>query len=82
MKKFVAILFFIIALQLHYNNRCNVYAFDKGAILTLQGVFCERTVQSSYDVPYLPLEGARRQYEYRNHPDPRFLHPTPAGSDA
>lgn len=60
----------------HYDSLCKSYGFDKGVLFTTQGVFCERTVTSSWEVPYLPLEGARRVHEYLNNPDPRF-HPAP-----
>lgn len=57
-----------------YDDKCVSYGFDKGALLTTQGVFCERTVTSSWEVPYLPLEGARRVHEYLSNPDPRYIH--------
>ena len=75
-KKSVALLVLVLAVQLYFNNACRSYAFDKGAILTLQGVFCERAVTDSFTAPYLPLEGARRQFEYRKKTDPRFIIPT------
>lgn len=71
----IAILFSAYSVP-HYRELCVSYGFDKGAIFTTQGVFCVRTVHSSWDVPFLPLEGARRQHEYKSNPDPRFIPPT------
>lgn len=65
MKKLALLVVLFVLTQAHFDKLCNSYAFNKGAVLTLQGVFCERTVQGSSDVPYLPIEGARRQFEYQ-----------------
>ena len=81
-KKSVALLVLVLAVQLYFNNACRSYAFDKGALFTVRGVFCERTVTDSFTAPYLPLEGARRQFEYGNKIDPRFIIPTPVAPGA
>jgi hypothetical protein len=82
MKIIIIALFFLCMAQVVFDDKCKSYNFDRGAILTLEGVFCERTVHGSDEVPYLPLEGARRQFEYSGQPDPRYQTPTPVSEDA
>ena len=50
------------AIVKHCDNSCKSYDFDRGALFTTQGVFCERTTHSSWEAPFLPLEGAKRQH--------------------
>lgn len=55
-----------------FDKKCRQYGW-RDSFMTTKGVFCERAISSSDEVAFLPLEGARRLYEYhkRNTPPSR-----------
>lgn len=75
MIKIIVALLILLFAQVYFDNQCADYGWDKGAIFTLEGVFCERAVQDSFTSPYIPLNGARKRFENSQRPDPRWIPP-------
>lgn len=71
MRRLLLLVVLILLAQNHYNSVCQSYGFDKGAILSLEGIYCERTVTNSFTTAYLPLEGARVEWGWK-HQAPTF----------
>lgn len=73
MKKIILVLLVLVFVQKHFDAQCQSYGFDKGAILSFEGVYCERTVHDSYTTAYLPLSGARLEFGYKNKIEPQAV---------